>query len=124
MTWSERVLYHQVHPLKLAADIGSTIVSVPILWNGDVVLGLIVALGTPVVGSAVVLSTADLNATAASDLGAYLRRYMTPPVQGLRLAMGLLVLWAAWAHAVPLIAAALLIVALAWGYGLVARRRA
>ncbi len=122
MTLAERVLYHQVHPLKLAADIGCTLVAVPLLWNGDLALGLIVAFGTPVVASAVVLATADLSLTRDSAVGAYLRRHMTPPVQALRLTMGVAIVWGAWVHSAIAIAVAVVVVALAWANGAILRR--
>ncbi|HKW78182.1 MAG TPA: hypothetical protein VJQ09_03720 [Candidatus Limnocylindria bacterium] len=122
MTRAERVLYHQVHPLKLAADIGSTLVAIPLLWDGELLLGLAIALGIPVAASAVVLATADLERIATSPLGAYLRRYMTPAVQALRLAMGLLVLYGAWVHSVAVIVVAIIVIVLAWTYGRVLAR--
>jgi hypothetical protein len=30
----ERVLYHQIHPLKLGGDIGADLVSLPLIWGG------------------------------------------------------------------------------------------
>ncbi len=74
MNPSERILYHQAHPLKLATDIGTTIIAVPILWQHDLVLGLFVALVPPVVVSALVLRFADLRAIASRRVGAYLLR--------------------------------------------------
>jgi hypothetical protein len=32
MNAADRVLYHQVHPAKLTADIGSTVVAIPGAW--------------------------------------------------------------------------------------------
>ncbi len=122
MTRAERVLFHQVHPLKLAADIGSTVVAIPLLWSGDTAIGLAVALSVPVVGSAIVLAAADLRGIASSPVGTYLRRFMTPPVQAVRLAMGLVVLWAASLRSAGLVAAAVAVIAVAWSYGLLGRR--
>jgi len=118
LTRAERVLFHQVHPLKLGADILSTVIAIPLLWQGEIVLGLVVALGTPLVASAAVLRFADVSGVARGPLGRYLRRYMTAPVQALRLACGLLVLAAAWWHQPVVIVIAVAIVVLAWTYGL------
>ena len=122
MTLGERVLYHQVHPLTLAADIGSTLAAIPLLWIGELLLGIAVALGVPVIGSAIVLATADLAPIANSPVGEYLRRYMTPAMQAVRLVAGLALLWAAWVQSVPAIVACLAVVALAWANGLIWRR--
>jgi hypothetical protein len=118
VTSAERVLYHQVHPLKLAGDIGSTIVAIPLLWSGDLLLGLVVAFGIPVIASAAVLRWVPLDPIAQRPIGAYLRRYMTPPVQAVRLVLGVSALAGAWWHWPILIAAAVVGVALAWAHGL------
>jgi hypothetical protein len=118
LTRAERVLFHQVHPLKLGADILSTVIAIPLLWQGEIVPGLVVALGTPLVASAVVLRFVDVEGVGRGPLGRYLRRYMTGPVQALRLACGLFVLAAAWWHQPVVIVIAVAIVVLAWTYGL------
>jgi hypothetical protein len=33
MTFNEKVLYHQIHPAKLAADVGGSIVSTCLMWR-------------------------------------------------------------------------------------------
>jgi len=38
---SEKALYHQIHPAKLGTDIASAVVSLYLLWNHQLVLGLI-----------------------------------------------------------------------------------
>lgn len=123
MTRAERVLYHQVHPLKLATDIVAAIASLALLWSHQLGPALLIAFVPPVVVSAVLLRSADLKRYKASRLGAYLRRFMTPVAQALRLVgFGVFAL-GAWAHQPLVILAGLLLVAGCWSYGLVLSRR-
>jgi hypothetical protein len=55
MTTDERVLYHQIHPAKLATDLVAEVVSVMLVWRGHLRSGLVVHLGAPVLGSMIVL---------------------------------------------------------------------
>jgi len=121
MNQADRVLYHQVHPAKLAADIGSTVVAIPLLWTGDLWLGLAVALGVPIVASAIVLRSSAVEQIARRPIAAYLRRSMTPPMQAIRLVLGLAVLAGAWWHWPALSGGSIVGVALVWANGLVRR---
>ncbi len=42
MTFQEKRLYHQIHPLKLATDIGATIRFLYLLWERKLLLALLV----------------------------------------------------------------------------------
>jgi hypothetical protein len=57
----DRVLLHQVHPVKLAADISASLISNTLLWRHRPVAGIVTRYALPVVGSAVVLSFADVE---------------------------------------------------------------
>ena len=43
LTSSEKLLYHQIHPLKLAVDITTSLGSTWLLWRHELALGLLVA---------------------------------------------------------------------------------
>jgi len=77
----EKILLHQVHPVKLAADIIAAVVSLYFFWQHQLVVGLVTHLVPPVVASAAVLHFADLAPYKNSRLGVYLERYMTLAVQ-------------------------------------------
>jgi hypothetical protein len=53
MDRTERVLYHQIHPLKLVADIGASGASTVLLWRRHLVAGLVARYVPPAVASAV-----------------------------------------------------------------------
>ena len=123
MTLKEKLLFHQVHPAKLATDIGAAIVSLYLLWQHQLVLGLLTHFIPPPIGSAAVIRFADLETYKNSRLGAYLVRYMTPIAQAARLAGDLITVGAAWYQSFAGILFGLAVIAAAWSYGWVLRLR-
>src|SRR2546428_5053106 len=98
MTFAERVLYHQVHPAKLFADISTALIGIDLFWRHELAPGLIIALFTPVLVSAVLLREANLERYRSSPMGAYLRRFMPPWVQAVRLFGVGVAFYASWHH--------------------------
>jgi hypothetical protein len=123
VTLKEKLLFHQVHPAKLATDIGAAIVSLYLLWQHQLLLGLLTHFIPPPIGSAAVIRFADLESCKNSRLGAYLVRYMTPIAQAARLAGDLITVGAAWYQSFAGILFGLAVIAAAWSYGWVLRRR-
>jgi hypothetical protein len=117
MTLQEKILYHQIHPLKLAADIGCEPVSLYFFWQHDLLLGLVTHLVPPVVASLWLISRANLEAYKDSAGGAFLRRHMTRTIEAIRLAGDILMAVGAWVHSPWLIALGVTIVVLAWTSG-------
>ena len=122
MTLKEKLLFHQVHPAKLATDIGAAIVSLYLLWQHQLVIGLLTHFIPPPIGSAAVIRFADLESYKNSRLGAYLVRYMTPIAQAARLAGDLITVGAAWYQSFAGILFGLAVIAAAWSYGWVLGR--
>ena len=123
MTLREKILFHQVHPVKLATDVASACVSLYFLWQHALIVGLLAHFVPPPIGSAIVMACADLEPYKNSRLGAYLVRYMRPGAQAARLVGDLIMVVAAWFRAPGGIAAGLLIIVAAWSYGLIWFRR-
>jgi hypothetical protein len=121
MTFKEKILFHQVHPAKLATDIISAIVSLYFFWQQEFVIGLVTHFIPPPIASAAVVHCGNLEPYKSSRLGAYLVRYMTPTAQTLRLAGDLITVFAAWYHSPLGIAAGLVLILAAWTYGLMLR---
>jgi hypothetical protein len=119
MTLKEKVLYRQIHPLKLAADIGCEPVSLYFLWRHKLFLGLTTHFIPPIVASLLVIRHADLEALKASTAGAYIQRHMTAIVERVRLAGDVVMVLGAWFHEPALIASGLAVIILAWcsGFG-------
>jgi hypothetical protein len=119
MTLAERILYHQIHPAKLFADTATALVAIDLFWRHELVPGLIIALLSPVLVSAVLLREANLERYRSSWMGAYLRRFMPPWVQAVRLFGVGVAFYASWYHVPAGIVGGFALVALCWANGVV-----
>ena len=72
LTRHQWVLVHQVHPAKLAVDLGTSIVSDVLPWRHHLVTGLAVRYLSPAVGSTLVSRFADVERLSASRAGQYI----------------------------------------------------
>lgn len=122
VTLKEKILFHQIHPAKLATDVGAAIVSLYFLWQHQLLIGLLTHFFPPPVGSAVVIRFAQLESYKNSRLGAYIARYMTPTAQATRLAGDLITVVAAWHQSAAGVVFGLAIIITAWTYGLLPLR--
>lgn len=55
LTLAERALYHQIHPVKVFADIASAVIAIDLFWRHLLVPGLVMALAPPVLVSATLI---------------------------------------------------------------------
>ncbi len=117
----ERVLYHQIHPLKLLVDWSSGFVAAYLFWQHQLVLALAIGLLPPPLVTAVVLRWANLEPYAQSRFGRYIKRYMTHLTEIVRL-VGAAVTWiGAWYHSWLAVGGGVVIILLAWARGLISR---
>jgi hypothetical protein len=121
LTFAERALYHQIHPAKLFVDIATALIGIDLFWQHELIPGLIIALLPPVLVSAVLLREADLERYRSSPMGAYLRRFMPPWVQTLRMFGVAFAFYAAWSHVPAGVIGSLALVATCWANGIVRR---
>ena len=113
---------HQVHPVKLGADITASVLSLALIWRGYRRTGAAVHYALPVVGSAVVLARADLPRLAATRRGRYVQEHMPPVAQAIRLAGDAITVAGARRRSAGLVAAGLVVIAAGWSHGLLPRR--
>src|SRR5262249_299008 len=92
MDLAEKVLYHQIHPAKLAADITGSIISTYLMWHRRFGLAMLAAWVPAILGSALVLRFADLERLKQSPIGHYIRQFMTRRIEAWRFA-GQIVMW-------------------------------
>ena len=118
MNFAERALYHQIHPAKLFADIATALVAIDLFWRQALVPGLIIALLPPLLVSAVLMREADFERYRASPMGAYLRQFMPPWVQALRLFGVGVAFYAAWYQFPAGVISGLALVAICWANGI------
>jgi hypothetical protein len=96
MRQSDRLLYHQIHPLKLITDVSTATAAAFLLWEHRLGPALVVGFVPSVLVSAVLIRWADLDRYRDSSFGRYVGRFMTRRVEIARLA-GLVPLWGgAW----------------------------
>ena len=86
MRLADKVLVHQVHPVKIGADVTASTVSNVLLWRGQPKAAVAVRILLSVAGSAAVISMADLGALAKTRRGQYVLEHMPPSAQAVRLA--------------------------------------
>ena len=114
LTSREKELYQQIHPAKLATDIGVFPVSTYLIWIHQLIFGILAGFVPALVASALVVRYANLTNRAASRLGKYVSKYMTRTMEAVRF-IGLFVSWfGSWYHSWLLIGAGILMVMLAW----------
>ncbi len=118
MSFAERALYHQIHPAKLFADTSTALVAIDLFWRHALVPGLIIAVLPPLLVSAVLMREADFERCRASPMGAYLRQFMPPWVQALRLFGVGVAFDAAWYHFPAGVISGLALVAICWANGI------
>jgi hypothetical protein len=118
MSWRERILYHQIHPLKLATDAGAAAGAAWLLWHRRLGLAVVVGFVPPLVASALVLGLADLDRLKRSAFGRYVALHMTHTMEAVRLA-GLAIFWlGAWFRLAWLLPIGLATVLAGWSRGL------
>jgi len=118
LSLSERILYHQIHPLKLAVDISASVASTWLLWQHEFLLGMLAAF-LPAVGlSVVMLRWMGFERQRESAFGRYVAYHMTHLAEAVRFA-GQVVVWiGAWFHLGWVIAAGIAVFLLGWTYSL------
>ncbi len=124
MDASEKYLYHQVHPFKLAVDIGGAFVVLILLWHHLLAESVAVAIIPSVIASVLLMRYADLEPYRDSSLGRYLAKYMDHRAEALRLLGFLIMAVGAWFNEFWPIGTGLAVVLIGWANGLILPRRA
>ena len=120
MTFQEKSLYHQIHPLKLMTDVGMTFPTLYLFWQHQLMPGLIVTFVSSIIVSTLIMRFANLEPYKQSAQGRYVQRYMASPgITALRLTgLGVMCV-GAWLRLFWPIPLGLAIVVLAWLNGLI-----
>ncbi len=123
MSQQEKILYHQIHPIKLLADWVAGLGSIYLMWRHQLAATLLSTFIPAGLGSLYVIKTVDLEPYRESKTGHYLKRYMTPLWEGVRF-IGMLIMWiGGWRHRWRLIISGFLVVVLGWANGLLIPRK-
>ena len=103
-------------------DVASAVIAIDLFWRHLLVPGLVIALVPPVLVSATLIREVDLDRYRRSAMGAYLRRFMPPWMQALRLFGAAFAFYAAWYQVPAGVVSGLALVAACWANGIVPRR--
>jgi len=114
MNLADKVLYHQIHPLKLGTDILASLVSLYFFWQHKLLIGLVLHIAPPIVASLLVICLIDLEPQRQSTFGQYVKRMMTHRIEAIRLGGDVVTIFGAWYRSLPLIGIGLFIVIAAW----------
>ena len=118
MYFSEKAIYHQIHPAKLATDISSSLISTYLLWQQEFGLAMLCAFLPAIFASVLVLRFADLERLKQSVFGRYVGHFMNRRIEAWRFA-GQVIAWVgAWYHQFWLIPVGFAAVIAAWMSGL------
>jgi hypothetical protein len=115
---ADTILIHQLHPLKLAADISASVVSNILLWQHRLGPALLARYLPPIAGSALVIRFGDMDALGQTRRARYIREHMPPASTDIRLAGDVGMAVGSWRRRPAWIAAGALIVAAGWSHGL------
>jgi hypothetical protein len=118
MDRNERMLYHQIHPLKLAVDWVTAFASLWFFWRHEWLAGLFILFVPSIVITTILVSCASLERLRASAFGRYIGLYMSALMQAIRFAGMFIMVLGAWYHSPLTIVAGLLVILLAWMRGL------
>ena len=123
MNFADKVLYHQIHPLKLGTDILASLVSLYFFWQHRLVVGLLLHLAPPLIASVVIIYMVDLEPQRQSTFGQYVKKMMTHKIEAIRLGGDVVMVLGAWSRSLPLIGVGLAIVIAGWLSGSVWAQR-
>jgi hypothetical protein len=112
------VLYHQIHPAKVFADTSTALVGIDLFWRHALAPALIIALLPPILVSAVLINEVNFEGYRSSPMGAYLRRFMPPWLQAVRLFGVGVAFYAAWFQFEAGVISGLALVAICWANGI------
>ncbi len=117
MTFSEKKLYHQIHPIKLATDISASISTLYLFWFHYFWIAIILHFLFPILGSFYIIKYIDLEKQKQSALGKYIKKYINGWIEVTRLVGDFTTIFGAWYHQWLIIALGLLIILAAWFNG-------
>ena len=118
MTREEKILYHQIHPLKLLTDCIAGFAALFLLWRHRLRAALLVTFVPPILASALIIRYVDLEPYKRSPFGRYVRLYMTREMEGVRFAGYLIMMLGAWHRGPRLISLGLLVILFGWFRGM------
>lgn len=118
MTLKEKILYQQIHPLKLLVDFCTGFYCCYLLWQHHIFLFLLLFLFPSVIVTFLLVRFASLENLKSSAFGRYVKKHMTTVVEAIRL-VGQIIIWlGGWYHQAIIILVGFLVILAGWCKGL------
>jgi hypothetical protein len=114
MLYHEKLLYHQIDPLKLSVDIGCTLLALFFVWQHEWLKGVLTAFIPSMLISMYVIKYKNLEPLKASRLGKYIHGYMTKQIEYIRTAGLGVAAVGAWMNDSAILGLGLLIILATW----------
>jgi hypothetical protein len=114
----EKILYHQIHPLKLLTDSTFGFAALRLLWRHRLRAALLTMFVPSILVSVLIIRYVDLEPYKRSSPGRYVEQYMTREMQGVRLAGYLIMAIGAWHRRLWPVPLGLLVVLFGWFRGI------
>lgn len=118
MRLSDGAVIHQVHPVKIGADVAASVISNALLWHDRPTAAVAVRMIVPVAGSAAVLGLADLDNLTRTRRGRYVLAHMPPSAQAVRMAGDAVMGVGAYRRSAALLVAGAMVIGIGWAHAL------
>lgn len=122
MTFQEKNLYQQIHPVRLITDWTAGLTACYFFWLREIWLGVAISILPSLIVSLLVVRFADLEKIKSSPFGEYFHRTYTKTVDIIRFSGFVILAGASWWHFAPGMIAGLLIIIGTWTYGLLIKK--
>jgi hypothetical protein len=123
MNLKEKVLYHQIHPVKLLTDISTAVFTLYLLWRHYLISAIFVAIIPSIIVTLIIIGTVELEKYKESAFGRYIKKYMTRAMELVRFAGYAVMAVGAWYHIAWMVPFGFSIILFGWLRGAVSPER-
>jgi len=116
MRLADGAVIHQVHAVKIGADVVASVISNMLLWHDRPIPAMAVRVLVPVAGSAAVLGLADLDGLSRTRRGRYVLAHMPPSAQAVRMAGDAVMALGAYRRSAPMLLAGAAVIGIGWAH--------
>jgi hypothetical protein len=118
MRLADGAVIHQVHPVKIGADVAASVISNVLFWHDRPMTAVAVRVILPVAGSAAVLGLADLDGLSRTSRGRYVLAHMPLSAQAVRMAGDAVMGFGAYRRSTPILLAGAMMIGTGWAHAI------
>ncbi|MBI3627042.1 hypothetical protein HY224_03280 [Candidatus Uhrbacteria bacterium] len=124
ITQEEKILYHQVHPLKLIIEWSGALLALYFFWQGEMWKGIFMAFLPAVFSSWLVIQWADFKSIKNTHLGQNFKHYLAKHLKALRMLGYLLTVLGAIYNSTSTVTFGLAVIITSWFTGYAKAKKA